>query len=212
MDSLDPQTPRDASHTERTTLASESFFHGRASLTEQSRRCDTNGIDTRAYQSQYINLGNVCPVLRTIRLLRAAGNYGELKGVGISFVKDFRSGAYGPYIITQTLPNSPAEICGHIHTGDLLFSVNGTNVHDKDATQVTALILGEPGTPVVLAIASRQQQQLLDESVGNDSLFSIHEVNSRNLPPTTLSVSMWQVQAPIPTPHHQTTYMGCIFV
>jgi hypothetical protein len=108
---------------------------------------------------QYMDALNVCPVLRVVRLLRADGNDGAITGVGISFVKDLRWGSLGPYMITETFRNSPALRCGEIQAGDFLFSVDGVSVIDKDANAVTALILGQPCTPVVLAITSCVTQE-----------------------------------------------------
>ena len=155
-----------------------------------------------AQSPTYSSLVN--PAARTVRLLRASGRAGELKGVGISFVKDMRNGLYGPFMITQTIPQSPADLCGHITAGDALFAVDGVTVLDKSADQVSSLILGPPNTPVVLSVAPRQRSSPdntnTKSSSGNHVRTNVNGVRTEEIDfressayGTKLSASMWQV-------------------
>jgi hypothetical protein len=68
--------------------------------------------------------------------------------------------AAGPYKIHTMLPAGTASQSGLIHVGDLLFEVNGVSVLGLTAEQVTALILGEPSSPITLSISTPQMALL----------------------------------------------------
>lgn len=64
--------------------------------------------------------------------------------------------AAGPYKIVTMSPAGTASQSGLIHVGDLLVEVNGVSVLGLTVVQVTALILGEPSSPITLTISTPQ--------------------------------------------------------
>jgi hypothetical protein len=60
----------------------------------------------------------------------------------------------GPYFIHSISPEGTASQSGQLHVGDLLYKVNEVSVLDLTAEQVTALILGEPSSPITLTIST----------------------------------------------------------
>lgn len=83
-----------------------------------------------------------------------------LMGVGIS--EQYGIGAYvdideeGRLFIVKPMADSPAEKAG-LHSGDVVIKVDGVDVTsgERSLEEITALIKGEDGTPVVLTILRR---------------------------------------------------------
>lgn len=82
---------------------------------------------------------------------------GTFTGIGIYLRQDTTT---KQLIITSPIPGSPAEKAG-IKPGDILASVNGTNVTGKDTGTVSNLIHGSKGTSVTLIIQRPSTQQTL---------------------------------------------------
>lgn len=68
--------------------------------------------------------------------------------------------AAGPYKIHTISPAGTASQSGLIHVGDLLFEVNEVSVLGLTAGQVTALILGDPSSPITMTISTPQMSLL----------------------------------------------------
>lgn len=56
-------------------------------------------------------------------------------GIGVTYVP-------GSFVITRVYKNSPAEMAG-FKAGDILVSVNGTELEGKTSDEVKSLVLGE---------------------------------------------------------------------
>ena len=91
--------------------------------------------------------------LRHVELVRVNGPADVTNtGVGIAFCKE--PGQTGPHIIYAIAQHSPAAASMRIFPGDLLHGVDGMPVYNLAPEEVTRLILGAPGSPVVLRISS----------------------------------------------------------
>ncbi len=91
--------------------------------------------------------------LRHVELVRFDGPADATNtGVGIAFCKE--PGQTGPHIIYAIAQRSPAADSMRIFPGDLLHAVDGMPVYNLAPEEVTRLILGAPGSPVVLRISS----------------------------------------------------------
>jgi carboxyl-terminal processing protease len=73
---------------------------------------------------------------------------GKFTGVGIYLRQDTNS---KQLIITGTIPGSPAEKA-NLKRGDVIISVNGTDVKGKDVNGVSSLIQGKEGSNVSLTV------------------------------------------------------------
>ena len=73
-------------------------------------------------------------------------------GIGVTYVP-------GSFVITRVYKNSPAEMAG-FKTGDILVSVNGTELEGKTSDEVKSLVLGEEGTVVEFTI--KRDSELMD--------------------------------------------------
>jgi Ca2+-binding EF-hand superfamily protein len=62
--------------------------------------------------------------------------------------------AAGPYTIVAMSPAGTASQSGLIHVGDLLVEVNEVSVLGLTVAQSTALIMGEPSSPITLTIST----------------------------------------------------------
>lgn len=79
---------------------------------------------------------------------------GDTGGLGISFIK---TPGCQQYSVTSLAPGGAAERSGAIQVGDLIMSVDSTPITDLSAADITSLIVGAPGSSVVLAIAPPSQ-------------------------------------------------------
>ena len=73
-------------------------------------------------------------------------------GIGVTYVP-------GSFVITRVYKNSPAEMAG-FKTGDILVSVNGTELEGKTSDEVKSLVLGEEGSVVEFTI--KRDGELMD--------------------------------------------------
>ncbi|EKX35264.1 hypothetical protein GUITHDRAFT_146576 [Guillardia theta CCMP2712] len=89
-----------------------------------------------------------------IQILRNPNPQGS-SGIGIQFSK-LQS---GPFYVTGVVPGSNAEKCGMIQPGHLIHEINGQNVYSLWANDLTSMIIGQPGTPVILSISTLPQDQ-----------------------------------------------------
>jgi hypothetical protein len=71
----------------------------------------------------------------------------------------------GPYLLHNISPEGTAYQSGLLHVGDLLYKVNEVSVLDLTAEQVTALILGEPSSPINLTISTQYSTPLASDSL-----------------------------------------------
>lgn len=79
----------------------------------------------------------------------------EVQGVGILVEK----GAQGQYLISQILPNSPAEKSGRLQLNDQLVSIDGVALSDKSMEDVLALMGGQVGSKAALVVKRSLPQQ-----------------------------------------------------
>jgi len=71
--------------------------------------------------------------------------------LGLGFQrKDGRSS--GPCNVHALAPDGPAEKSGKIKVGDMLYSVNGTNVHNLSIAEIMKLMSGDPETDISLVM------------------------------------------------------------
>ncbi len=81
---------------------------------------------------------------------------GEFVGVGIEIsVKD------GQIVVISPIDGTPAMKAG-IQAGDTIIKVNGTEIKDKDLSDIVKLIRGKPATEVTLSIKREGYDELLD--------------------------------------------------
>ncbi|MFW5770632.1 MAG: S41 family peptidase [Spirochaetota bacterium] len=81
---------------------------------------------------------------------------GEFVGVGIEIsVKD------GQIVVISPIDGTPAMKAG-IQAGDTIIKVNGTEIKDKDLSDIIKLIRGKPATDVTLSIKREGYDELLD--------------------------------------------------
>ena len=73
-------------------------------------------------------------------------------GIGVTYVP-------GSFVITRVYKNSPAEMAG-FKAGDILVSVNGTELEGKTSDEVKSLVLGEEGTVVEFTV--KRDGELID--------------------------------------------------
>ena len=73
-------------------------------------------------------------------------------GIGVTYVP-------GSFVITRVYKNSPAEMAG-FKAGDILVSVNGTELEGKTSDEVKSLVLGEEGSVVEFTI--KRDSELID--------------------------------------------------
>jgi len=91
----------------------------------------------------------------TQRFASVAGNPAEAaKAVGIGIIFDAGETGAGPdgdgLVVNGLAPNGPADRCAKIVLGDLLCTVDGMDVKGIAAADMSGLILGPPGSKVVL--------------------------------------------------------------
>mmetsp|Transcript_6533 Transcript_6533/g.15756 ORF Transcript_6533/g.15756 Transcript_6533/m.15756 type:complete len:124 (-) Transcript_6533:25-396(-) len=72
----------------------------------------------------------------------------NIAGIGIHFTPDNK----GMHIITGMRPGGPAESCGRILVGDILFKVDQKEVRNVAIQDVIRLLTGPPDTAVTLAV------------------------------------------------------------
>lgn len=73
--------------------------------------------------------------------------------------------------VVRTLPDNPARRAG-ILAGDILYKVDGKEVYDKEAVEVSELVRGEPGTSVDVTIVRDKEEKtytLTREEINNVS-------------------------------------------
>eukprot|EP00282_Hemiselmis_andersenii_P001855 CAMPEP_0114153502 /NCGR_PEP_ID=MMETSP0043_2-20121206/24391_1 /TAXON_ID=464988 /ORGANISM="Hemiselmis andersenii, Strain CCMP644" /LENGTH=98 /DNA_ID=CAMNT_0001248545 /DNA_START=15 /DNA_END=308 /DNA_ORIENTATION=+ len=87
---------------------------------------------------------------------------GSKIGIGISFGVT----AKGEVFITGMAPNGPAKASGQIRRGDQLISVDGQDVKGWDVNDIVKLIVGDPGSSVVIDVFGLGTE---DSSVSKDS-------------------------------------------
>jgi C-terminal processing protease CtpA/Prc len=93
---------------------------------------------------------------------------GGATGVGIQFEK----ANPGPFKIKSLTEGGSAALSGKIKAGDLLHGVNDNSVYELDPMQTTQLILGPPGSEIILWIApaadsSKPQRVVLNRAGTN---------------------------------------------
>ena len=71
-------------------------------------------------------------------------------GVGIVFERNTREGVL---LVKSLAKNGPAARAGQIIPGDKLVEIDGTNVVQKTVKEIAPLILGAPGSSVVLGMS-----------------------------------------------------------
>ncbi len=74
---------------------------------------------------------------------------GSKAGVGLFFVQNAGGGAC---VVDEIINGSTAHKDGRIMVGDVLLSVDGVGVQDKDLSDVRKMIVGDPGTQVALQV------------------------------------------------------------
>eukprot|EP00282_Hemiselmis_andersenii_P018143 CAMPEP_0114125828 /NCGR_PEP_ID=MMETSP0043_2-20121206/9506_1 /TAXON_ID=464988 /ORGANISM="Hemiselmis andersenii, Strain CCMP644" /LENGTH=124 /DNA_ID=CAMNT_0001218775 /DNA_START=14 /DNA_END=388 /DNA_ORIENTATION=+ len=72
----------------------------------------------------------------------------NIAGIGIHFTPDNK----GMHIITGMRPGGPAESCGRILVGDVLFKVDEKEVRNVAIQDVIRLLTGPPDTTVTLSV------------------------------------------------------------
>mmetsp|Transcript_38317 Transcript_38317/g.74852 ORF Transcript_38317/g.74852 Transcript_38317/m.74852 type:complete len:123 (-) Transcript_38317:97-465(-) len=72
----------------------------------------------------------------------------NIAGIGIHFTPDNK----GMHIITGMRPQGPAESCGRILVGDILFKVDEREVRNMPIQDVIRLLTGQPDTTVTLSV------------------------------------------------------------
>ena len=82
---------------------------------------------------------------------------GKFIGIGVQLRQDTTS---KQFVITSTVPSSPAEKAG-LRRNDVILTVGGTSVQGKSLDDVTKLISGNAGTTVTLTIQRSGSQQPL---------------------------------------------------
>ena len=80
---------------------------------------------------------------------------GKYTGIGVTLAQDPKT---KQWVIESTIPGAPAEKAGLKH-GDIIISVNGTPVTNKQLSEVSSLIQGKAGTNVTLVIQHPGEQQ-----------------------------------------------------
>ena len=94
---------------------------------------------------------------RTVSLNRSPSSMNGAKqtGIGIAFGRPpVGPEVSGPYTIHKVSTDGTAYQSGLIYAGDILLKVNGVNVVDLTARQITAMILGNPSSPMTITIAN----------------------------------------------------------
>lgn len=82
---------------------------------------------------------------------------GTYTGIGVYLSQDEKT---KQFVITSTIPGSPAEKAGFKH-GDIIIAVNGMRTAGKDLAGLHALIQGPAGTPVSITVQRPSTQQTL---------------------------------------------------
>mmetsp|Transcript_33876 Transcript_33876/g.89672 ORF Transcript_33876/g.89672 Transcript_33876/m.89672 type:complete len:136 (+) Transcript_33876:17-424(+) len=94
-----------------------------------------------------------CPCAATNRISGQGAFGGDFRqadqrmcGVGINFIEDRNRALY----VKSLAKGGPAENCGLIQTGDVLYEVQRNNVYCLDPERIGGLLLGQEGTQVEL--------------------------------------------------------------
>jgi hypothetical protein len=108
---------------------------------------------------------------RTVLLKRNPSIHGAKEtGIGIIFGRsEAGPESAGPYRIHKVLTDGTAFQSGSISAGDLLLKVNGVEVIGLTAERVTALLKGNPSSPVKITISTPTTQDQPYSSVSNPS-------------------------------------------
>lgn len=80
---------------------------------------------------------------------------GKITGIGITLSQDATT---KQLIVTTTIPNAPAEKAG-LKSGDIIKTINGTDMTGKDIEAARGLIRGPVGTQVTLVIQRPGENQ-----------------------------------------------------
>ncbi|RHY29043.1 hypothetical protein DYB32_005502 [Aphanomyces invadans] len=71
-------------------------------------------------------------------------------------------------VVTDVAPNSQAAVCGHIHTNDVLMTVNGNSVHDRSVADLAKVLQAAQG-PVALAFVNMKDYKKVKASLATKS-------------------------------------------
>jgi len=89
---------------------------------------------------------------------------GETGGLGIGFAK---GAEWLEYVVTQLSSDGPAQRSGAIQSGEQMISVDGQLIIALTVDQVKALIVGQPGSSVIIGVAPPLQQSAAQQQPVN---------------------------------------------